>query len=139
MAYAFARGYPVRGRAFEPSGCGPLLRIRLARAEAAAVFARDRSSRREARGLDMGKVSDDIRLRDLVRRAARALARAGLEHRIDIYRDIEVEDPAVQKMLGRPHRVRVRIRITAQSLLFEERSEHAANDTGGVLLSKQEA
>ena len=68
-----------------------------------------------------------------------ALARAGLEHRIDIYRDIEVEDPAVQKMLGRPHRVRVRIRITAQSLLFEDRSEVAANDTGGLLRKKQEA
>jgi hypothetical protein len=89
--------------------------------------------------LDMGKVSDDIKLGDLVRRAARALARAGLEHRIDIYRDIEVEDPAVQKMLGRPHRVRVRIRITAQSLLFEDRSEVAANDTGGLLRKKQEA
>jgi hypothetical protein len=75
----------------------------------------------------MGKVSDDIKLGDLARRAARALTRAGLEHRIDIYRDIEVEDPAVQKMLGRPHRVRVRIRITAQSLLFENQ---AANDTG---------
>jgi hypothetical protein len=75
----------------------------------------------------MGKVSDDIKLGDLARRAARALTRAGLEHRIDIYRDIEVEDAAVQKMLGRPHRVRVRIRITAQSLLFENQ---AANDTG---------
>jgi hypothetical protein len=79
----------------------------------------------------MGKVSDDIKLGDLARRAARALTRAGLEHRIDIYRDIEVEDPAVQKMLGRPHRVRVRIRITAQSLLFDNRSDAAANDTGG--------
>ena len=88
--------------------------------------------------LDMSKVSDDIKLGDLVRRAARALARAGLEHRIDIYRDIEVEDPAVQKMLGRPHRVRVRIRITAQSLLFEDRSEVAANDTGGGLLPKKQ-
>jgi len=63
--------------------------------------------------------------------------RAGLEHRIDIYRDIEVEDPAVQKMLGRPHRVRVRIRITAQSLLFEERPGTAANDTGPPLPTKK--
>jgi hypothetical protein len=77
----------------------------------------------------MGKVSDDIKLGDLARRAARALTRAGLEHRIDIYRDIEVDDPAVQKMLGRPHRVRVRIRITAQSLLFEDRPGVAANDS----------
>jgi len=87
----------------------------------------------------MGKVSDDVKLGDLARRAARALARAGLEHRIDIYRDIEVEDPAVQKMLGRPHRVRVRIRITAQSLLFEERSSVAANDTSELLPKKQKA
>ena len=81
----------------------------------------------------MSKVSDDIKLGELVRRAAKALARAGLEHRIDIYRDIEVDDPAVQKMLGRPHRVRVRIKITAQSLLFEDRSGVAANDTGGLV------
>ena len=78
----------------------------------------------------MTKVSDDIKLGDLARRAAKALTRAGLEHRIDIYRDIEVDDPAVQKMLGRPHRVRVRIKITAQSLLFEDRPGVAANDTG---------
>jgi hypothetical protein len=88
----------------------------------------------------MAKVSDDIRLGELARKAAKALARAGLEHRIDIYRDINVEDPAVQKMLGRPHKVRVRIKITAQSLLFEERSEVAANDTVDLLLTnKQEA
>ena len=88
----------------------------------------------------MGKVSDDIKLGDLARRAARALARAGLEHRIDIYRDIEVDDPAVQKMLGRPHRVRVRIKITAHSLLFEDRPGIAANDTGPpVRKKKQEA
>ncbi|HEX4584147.1 MAG TPA: hypothetical protein VH183_04915 [Burkholderiaceae bacterium] len=86
----------------------------------------------------MGKVSDDIKLGDLARRAARALTRAGLEHRIDIYRDIEVEDPAVQKMLGRPHRVRVRIRITAQSLLFEERPGAAANDTGDLVPKKKQ-
>lgn len=87
----------------------------------------------------MGKVSDDIRLGELVRKAAKALTRAGLEHRIDIYRDVEVEDPAVQKMLGRPHKVRVRVKITAQSLLFEERSGDAANDTLERLTKKQEA
>ena len=87
----------------------------------------------------MSKVSDDIRLGDLVRRAAKALTRAGLEHRIDIYRDIEVEDPAVSKMLGRPHRVRVRVRITAQSLLFDGRTSTAANDSAKPLPKKQEA
>ncbi len=87
----------------------------------------------------MSKVSDDIRLGDLVRRAAKALTRAGLEHRIDIYRDIEVEDPAVSKMLGRPHRVRVRVRITAQSLLFDSPVGTAANDSAKPLPKKQEA
>jgi len=87
----------------------------------------------------MGKVSDEIRLGDLVRKAAKALTRAGLEHRIDIYRDVEVEDPAVQKMLGRPHKVRVRVKITAQSMLFEDRSGDAANDTLEQHTKKQEA
>jgi hypothetical protein len=87
----------------------------------------------------MGKVSDDVTLGELVRKAAKALTRAGLEHRIDIYRYVEVDDPAVQKMLGRPHKVRVRIKITAQSLLFEDRSGDAANDTVELLPNKQEA
>ncbi len=67
----------------------------------------------------MTKVPDDITLDELVQRAAKALACAGLEHRIDIYRDVDVDDPAVRMMLGRPHRVRVRVKITATSLLFE--------------------
>jgi hypothetical protein len=92
-------------------------------------LARHRFGSREQDSRDMTKVSDDIKLGDLARRAAKALTRAGLEHRIDIYRDIEVDDPAVQKMLGRPHRVRIRIKITAQSLLFEDRPGVAANDT----------
>lgn len=68
----------------------------------------------------MAKVSDDVTLEELCREAATALARAGLEHRIDIYRDVDVDDPAVRMMLGRPHRVRVRIKITATSLLFAD-------------------
>lgn len=67
----------------------------------------------------MAKVPDDITLGELVRKAAQTLARAGLKHRIDIYRDVEVDDPAVRMMLGRPHRIRVRVKITAASLLFE--------------------
>ncbi len=57
----------------------------------------------------MVKVPDDITLGQLVSRSAKALARAGLEHRIDIFRDVEVDDPAVSSMLGRPHKIRVRI------------------------------
>lgn len=67
----------------------------------------------------MAKIPDDITLGELCREAAHALSRAGLEHRIDIYREVEVDDPAVRMMLGRTHRVRVRLKITAASLLFE--------------------
>lgn len=79
---------------------------------------------------NMTKVPDDITLEDLCRRAAKALARAGLEHRIDIYRDVDIDDPAVRMMLGRPHKVRVRVKITATSLLFEQQQENEATDSG---------
>jgi hypothetical protein len=67
----------------------------------------------------MANVPDDITLAQLCQEAAQTLARAGMEHRIDIYREVEVDDPAV-RMLGRKHRVRVRVKITAVSLLFHE-------------------
>jgi hypothetical protein len=76
------------------------------------------------------KVPDDITLEELCKRAAKALARAGLEHRIDIYRDVDIDDPAVRMMLGRTHRVRVRVKITATSLLFE--SQDAENTGDGA-------
>jgi hypothetical protein len=66
------------------------------------------------------KIPDDITLGQLCQEAAQTLARAGMEHRIDIYREVEVDDPAVRMMLGRTHRVRVRIKITAASLLFDD-------------------
>lgn len=67
----------------------------------------------------MAKIPDDTTLKDLCKQAAKALSRAGLNHRIDIYRDVEIDDPAVRMMLGRSHRIRVRVKITASSLLFE--------------------
>lgn len=67
----------------------------------------------------MAKVPDSITLGELCRKAAQALAKHGLDRRIDIYREVEIDDPAVRLMLGRSHRVRVRIKITATSLLFE--------------------
>jgi len=67
----------------------------------------------------MVNVPDDITLGQLCTKAAEALARAGLDRRIDIYREVEIDDPAVRLMLGRPHRLRVRVKITATSLLFE--------------------
>ena len=76
----------------------------------------------------MINVPDQILLGDLARQAAGALVKAGFEHRIDIYRDVEVEDPVVQKMLGHPHRVRVRIKITAESLLFSHQEEVVATN-----------
>ena len=77
----------------------------------------------------MVNVPDNITLRQLCTKAAEALARAGLDRRIDIYREVEIDDPAVRLMLGRPHRLRVRVKITAASLLFEsgeDRQEPAA-------------
>lgn len=67
----------------------------------------------------MVNVPDNITLEQLCTKAAEALARAGLDRRIDIYREVEIDDPAVRLMLGRPHRLRVRVKITASSLLFE--------------------
>ncbi|SPE28076.1 hypothetical protein SBBP1_430035 [Burkholderiales bacterium] len=77
----------------------------------------------------MTEVSDSITLGELVSRSAKALAHAGLEHRIDIYRDVDVDDPAVSRMLGQRHTVRVRIKITATSLLFDaqEKADSAIN------------
>jgi hypothetical protein len=69
--------------------------------------------------IPMVNVPDNITLAQLCTKAAEALARAGLDRRIDIYREVEIDDPAVRLMLGRPHRLRVRVKITATSLLFE--------------------
>jgi len=71
----------------------------------------------------MAKVPDSITLGELCTKAAQALARAGLDRRIDIYREVEIDDPAVRLMLGRPHRLRVRLKITASSLLFEAKND----------------
>ena len=76
----------------------------------------------------MVNVPDDITLGKLCRKAAEALARAGLDRRIDIYREVEIDDPAVRLMLGRPHRLRVRVKITAASLLFESGEELPSSD-----------
>ena len=80
----------------------------------------------------MTKIHDDITLEELVRRAAHALTRAGMQHRIDIYRDVEVDDPAVRMMLGRSHRVRVRVKITAASLLFEASGNGTVEPVNGA-------
>lgn len=71
----------------------------------------------------MVNVPDNITLGQLCKKAAEALARAGLDRRIDIYREVEIDDPAVRLMLGRSHRLRVRVKITASNLLFEPITE----------------
>lgn len=78
----------------------------------------------------MVNVPDTITLKQLCTKAAEALVRAGLDRRIDIYREVEIDDPAVRLMLGRPHRLRVRVKITATSLLFESAEEGAAAEAG---------
>jgi len=71
----------------------------------------------------MANVPDSITLKELCTKAAQALARAGLDRRIDIYREVEIDDPAVRLMLGRAHKLRVRVKITASSLLFESNTQ----------------
>lgn len=78
----------------------------------------------------MVNVPDSIPLGELCTKAAEALVRAGLERRIDIFREVEIDDPAVRVMLGRAHRLRVRVRITATSLLFE--SQAGQRDEGAA-------
>lgn len=81
----------------------------------------------------MVNVPDSITLGQLCAKAAQALARAGLDRRIDIYREVEIDDPAVRLMLGRPHRLRVRVKITASSLLFEaDQDQLAPTDEAAV-------
>jgi len=77
----------------------------------------------------MAQIPDDITLVQLCQEAAQTLARVGMEHRIDIYREVEVDDPAVRMMLGRTHRIRVRIKITAASLLFDDSAPASGDPT----------
>ena len=81
------------------------------------------SGQRTTGSASMPKVPDEITLGELCKKAAQSLTKAGLQHRIDIYRDVEVDDPAVRLMLGRAHKVRVRIKITAASLLFDNTAD----------------
>lgn len=62
---------------------------------------------------------DQTKFGDLVRLSALALAREGFDRRIDIYRVVEINDPWILETLGRKHKIRVRVKITAESLLFD--------------------
>jgi hypothetical protein len=89
----------------------------------------------------MANVPDSITLGELCAKAAQALARAGLDRRIDIYREVEIDDAAVRLMLGRPHKLRVRIKITARSLLFDTNSseQQRATDASGPETTSRDA
>lgn len=80
----------------------------------------------------MADVPDNITLKQLCAKAAEALVRAGLDRRIDIYREVEIDDPAIRLMLGRSHRLRVRVKITATSLLFDSAADSAVADGGSA-------
>jgi hypothetical protein len=80
----------------------------------------------------MVNVPDHITLKQLCKKAAEALVRAGLDRRIDIYREVEIDDPAVRLMLGRAHRVRVRVKITAVSVLPEAAADAPASRDAGA-------
>lgn len=62
---------------------------------------------------------DETKFGDLVRLSAIALSREGFDRRIDIFRIVEIADPWILESLGRKHRIRVRVKITAESLLFD--------------------
>ena len=63
----------------------------------------------------------DMSVRDLLKRSARLIVKQSargpdFERRIDLFYDVDLKDPK----LGRKHRVRVRIKVTAASLIFAD-------------------
>jgi hypothetical protein len=66
----------------------------------------------------------DMTVREFLERAARAIVSQSsrgpdFDKRIDLYYDVEFRDPTLYPVMGKKHRVRTRIKITATSLLFE--------------------
>lgn len=55
----------------------------------------------------------------LVENAAFVFLRRGFDCRIDIYRDVTLRDEVTLRAFGKPHPVRVRLKITACSMLWE--------------------
>jgi hypothetical protein len=70
------------------------------------------------------EAEDSLTLGELTKRAAEVIAKYGFEHRIDIYRTVEIADPWILESLGRKHRIKVRVKITAASLLFDGSNEN---------------
>lgn len=66
---------------------------------------------------------DALSFSELVRRAAKVLHEIGLDHRIDFYRDVLVDDEIAEKYLGRKVRLTMRVKITAMSQTFEQQEK----------------
>ena len=63
---------------------------------------------------------DSLTFADVVKRAASIITRSRQTNaRIDIYREVMLDDPVTLEALGRRHPVAVRVKITAQSMLFD--------------------
>ena len=63
----------------------------------------------------------DMSVRDLMKRSARLIVNQSkrgpdFERRVDLFYDVDLQD----KKLGRKHRVRVRLKLTASSLIFAD-------------------
>ena len=71
--------------------------------------------------------SDTLTVEELCRVAGREMVRSARRGGsaanpvIEFEREVDVEDPPVRAMLGRTHRVKVRVTVRAISLLFEGR------------------
>ena len=68
----------------------------------------------------------DMTVREFLERAARTIVAQStrgpdFDKRIDLYYDIEFSDSAVGSIIGKKHRIRTRLKVTATSLLFEPR------------------
>lgn len=75
---------------------------------------------------------DSLTFADVVKRAASIIARNRQTNaRIDIYREVMLDDPVTLEALGRRHPVAVRVKITAQSMLFDSASKEKPPHEGG--------
>jgi hypothetical protein len=54
----------------------------------------------------------------VIEQAATIMLRTGFDRRIDIYRDVVLDDAVTLAAFGRSHPVRVRVKITACSMLW---------------------
>jgi len=72
-------------------------------------------------------VLDTLTFAEVVKRAALALVNSKQPTRIDIYREVWIDDPVTLDTLGRRHPIAVRVKITARSMLFDNVKEKPPN------------